>query len=107
MSAGRTTRFTLVAALLLVAAAFFLPELWLFALSLKTKAGVYEYPPRLLSPGSSAANYLFVFTQTQVPWYLWNSARVAALGDRDHDADRRPGRVRAVARAVHTARRGC
>jgi multiple sugar transport system permease protein len=79
MNAGQMRRLALGTALLIVAAAFFLPELWLLALSLKTKAGVYEYPPRLISPESSAANYLFVFTQTQVPWYLWNSARVAVL----------------------------
>jgi len=79
MNAGRTRRLALGTALLLASALFFLPQLWLLALSLKTKAGVYEYPPRLVSPDSSLANYLFVFTQTQVPWYLWNSARVAAL----------------------------
>src|SRR4029453_3839275 len=79
MNAGQTRRLALGTALLVVAAAFLLPELWLLALAFKTKARVYEYPPRLISPESSAANYLFVFTQTQVPWYLWNSARVAAL----------------------------
>ena len=79
MNAGRTRRLALGTALLLASALFFLPQLWLLALSLKTKAGVYEYPPRLVSPDSSLANYLFVFTQTQVPWYLWNSAKVAVL----------------------------
>ena len=33
-------------ALLLVAGAFLLPQLWLFSLSTKTKAQVYEYPPK-------------------------------------------------------------
>jgi multiple sugar transport system permease protein len=66
-------------ALAAVAAAFLLPQLWLFALSLKDKAGVSEYPPRWISAGASLANYRFVLTQTQVPWYLWNSARVAVL----------------------------
>jgi multiple sugar transport system permease protein len=65
--------------LLGVAAVFLLPELWLLSLSLKTRAGVYEFPPRLLSPDSSLVNYRFVLSQTQVPWYLWNSARIAAL----------------------------
>lgn len=72
-------RALLAVALIVVASAFFLPELWLLSLSLKTKAGVYEYPPRLVSQGSSAANYAFVLARTQVPWYLLNSARVAAL----------------------------
>jgi multiple sugar transport system permease protein len=66
-------------ALAAVAAAFLLPQLWLFALSLKDEAGVSEYPPRWISSGASLANYRFVLTQTQVPWYLLNSARVAVL----------------------------
>lgn len=76
---GQWRQWVLAAALVAIAAAFFLPELWLLSLSLKTKAAVYEYPPRLLSAGSSAANYAFVLARTQVPWYLFNSARVAAL----------------------------
>lgn len=66
-------------ALLLIAAAFLLPQLWLFSLSLKTKAQVYEYPPRLLSEGASLRNYATVLERTQIPVYLWNSARVAIL----------------------------
>jgi len=66
-------------ALLLAAAAFLVPQLWLASISLKPKAAVYEYPPRWISPGASLANYAFVMGGTQVPWYLWNSAKVAAL----------------------------
>ena len=66
-------------ALLLIAAAFLLPQLWLFSLSLKTKAQVYEYPPKLLSEGASLRNYVTVIERTQIPFYLWNSARVAVL----------------------------
>jgi multiple sugar transport system permease protein len=69
----------LAGALALAAAAFLLPQVWLGALSLKSKAGIFEYPPRLLSADASLANYGFVLTRTQVPWYLWNSGRVAAL----------------------------
>lgn len=79
MTAGRVRAFVLGFLLIGVTAAFLLPELWLLSLSLKTRAGVYEFPPRLLSPDSSLANYGFVLSQTQVPWYLWNSALVAAL----------------------------
>lgn len=79
MKAGAGRRTLMAAALAASAAAFLLPQLWLLSLSLKTRAGVYEYPPRLLSPDSSLANYAFVFSSTQVPWYLWNSARVAVL----------------------------
>lgn len=79
MIVTRARKLTLAGMLLLVAAAFLLPQLWLFSLSLKSKAGVYEYPPRLLSPESSAANYEFVLSRTQVPGYLLNSGRVAVL----------------------------
>ena len=51
----KTRRTPLVAGLALVAAAFLLPQLWLLSVSLKTKAGVYEYPPRWL-PESASAN---------------------------------------------------
>jgi multiple sugar transport system permease protein len=66
-------------ALAAAAAVFLVPQLWLLALSLKSKASVSEYPPRWISAGASLDNYRFVLTQTQVPWYLWNSARVALL----------------------------
>jgi multiple sugar transport system permease protein len=73
----RPLTIVLTAVLVLVAVAFLLPQVWLFALSLKTKAGVYEYPPRLISGDASLANYAFVLTRTQMPWYLWNSLVVA------------------------------
>ncbi len=59
------------------AGVFVLPQLWLLSLSLKSKAGVYEYPPRWIPVEGSLANYRFALTHTQVPWYLWNSAVVA------------------------------
>jgi multiple sugar transport system permease protein len=79
MNASRARKAVLTMALVAVAAAFLIPQLWLFSLSLKSKAGVYEYPPRLVSPESSPANFEFVLGQTQVPWYLWNSGQVALL----------------------------
>ena len=72
-------RWSFRVGLALVAAAFLVPQLWLASISLKDKAGVFEFPPRWLSPGASLANYRFVLTQTQVPWYLWNSAKVAVV----------------------------
>jgi len=70
-------RVSLTLAMAIAAAVFVLPQLWLFSLSLKSKAGVYEYPPRWLPDQASLANYAFALTRTQVPWYLWNSAVVA------------------------------
>ena len=59
------------------AGVFLLPQLWLLSLSLKTKAGVFEYPPRWIPAGAALANYRFALTHTQVPWYLWNSTLVS------------------------------
>lgn len=73
---GRTVRTAL---LLAAAAVFLLPQLWLFSVSLKTKSGVFEYPPRLIGQTASLGNYRFVMERTQVPTYLWNSGRVAVL----------------------------
>ena len=73
------TRYWIAAALVGVAAVFLLPQLWLLSLSLKTKAAVYEFPPRWLPSQPTAANYVFALTGTQVPWYLWNSVKVASL----------------------------
>lgn len=75
--AGR--RWPYVLALALVASAFLLPQAWLASISLKGRAGVYEYPPRWIPADPSLANYRFVLSGTQVPWYLWNSARIAVL----------------------------
>ena len=55
----------------------FVPVFWLLSLSLRSKAGVFEYPPRWIPRGATLANYAFALTHTQVPWYLWNSAVVA------------------------------
>src|SRR5204862_5450124 len=63
--------------LAVAAGVFLLPQLWLFSLSLKSKSGVYEYPPRWIPVDGSLANYRFALTHTQVPWYLWNSSLVA------------------------------
>ena len=60
-----------------MAAAFVLPMLWLFSVSLKTKAGVSAYPPRWLPDDASLSNYAFVLGRTEVPWYLLNSFEVA------------------------------
>jgi multiple sugar transport system permease protein len=66
-------------ALLLLAALFLLPQAWLVSLALKTGPAVYEYPPRLVPRDPSLANLRFVLEKTQVPVYLWNSAKLAAL----------------------------
>ena len=79
MIATNRRRLLFTAGLAVAAAVFVLPQLWLFSLSLKNKAGIYEYPPRWFPAGGSLANYRFALTQTQVPWYLWNSAIVAVL----------------------------
>jgi len=59
-------RALFVVALIGAAAAFLLPQLWLFSLSLKSKAGLFEYPPTWIPRDGSLANYRFVLTHTQV-----------------------------------------
>ena len=66
-------------ALFVIAAAFLLPQIWLFSLSTKTKAEVYAYPPTLISEGASLTNYTVVLERTQIPYYIWNSGKVAFL----------------------------
>jgi len=79
MTPTRRRQVLLVLALAAAAMAFLLPQLWLFSLSVKNKAGVYEYPPRWIPANASLDNYRFALTHTQVPWYLWNSAVVAVV----------------------------
>ena len=45
MIARARQRTLFVLAFVGTAAAFLLPQLWLFSLSLKNKAGLFEYPP--------------------------------------------------------------
>ena len=66
-------------ALAVVALLFLLPQLWLVSLSLKDRGGVFAYPPQWIPERGSLANYAFALTGTQVPWYLWNSVKVAVL----------------------------
>jgi ABC-type glycerol-3-phosphate transport system permease component len=77
--AGLKRWWPITAALAAVALVFLIPQLWLVSLSLKDKGGVYAYPPEWLPDNPSLSNYVFALTGTQVPWYLWNSVKVAAL----------------------------
>lgn len=72
-------RWPYVAALTAVTLVFLVPQLWLLSLSLKEKSAVFQYPPRLFPEHPTLENYLFALTRTQVPWYLWNSCKVAVL----------------------------
>jgi len=72
-------RWPMRAALALVALAFLVPQLWLVSLSLKDRGAVFAYPPRWIPENPSLFNYVFALTGTQVPWYLWNSVKVAVL----------------------------
>ena len=69
----------ITAALVLVALAFVVPQAWLFSLSLKDRGGVFAYPPQWIPENASLFNYVFALTNTQVPWYLWNSVKVSVL----------------------------
>ena len=70
-------RWPYVAALAAITLVFLVPQLWLLSLSIKEKAAVYQYPPRLIPDDPTSDNYVFALFRTQVPWYLWNSFKVA------------------------------
>ena len=76
-SRGYGVRWPYIAALAAITLVFLVPQLWLLSLSLKEKAAVYQYPPRLIPAHPTIENYWFAITRTQVPWYLWNSFKVA------------------------------
>lgn len=71
------SRWPYIAALVAITLVFLIPQLWLLSLSLKEKSAVYQYPPRLIPEHPTIENYWFALTRTQVPWYLWNSFKVA------------------------------
>ncbi len=70
-------RWPYIVALAAIALVFLVPQFWLLSLSLKEKSAVYQYPPRLIPANPTIDNYWFALTRTQVPWYLWNSFKVA------------------------------
>ncbi|MBA2260913.1 MAG: carbohydrate ABC transporter permease [Acidobacteria bacterium] len=78
-SARYGSRWPYVAALVAITLVFLVPQLWLLSLSFKEKSAVYQYPPRLIPDDPTTANYVFALLRTQVPWYLWNSFKVAGL----------------------------
>ncbi len=58
---------------------FFLgPIFWVISLSLKDRAEIFQYPPRLLPAVMQFENYWFILTNSQIPVYLWNSFKVAS-----------------------------
>ncbi len=67
------------ASLLLLAALFLLPQLWLVSIALRSGPAVYEFPPSLIPREPTLENLGFVLSKTQVPTYLWNSAKLAVL----------------------------
>jgi multiple sugar transport system permease protein len=75
----RVRGWLITASLVLVALAFLVPQAWLFSLSLKDRGGVFAYPPQWIPENASLFNYVFALTNTQVPWYLWNSVKVSVL----------------------------
>jgi multiple sugar transport system permease protein len=75
----RLRGWLITVALLLVALVFLVPQAWLFSLSLKDRGGVFAYPPEWVPANASLFNYVFALTNTQVPWYLWNSVKVSVL----------------------------
>ncbi len=59
--------------LILIIVLFIGPILWMVSLSLKTKAEIFAYPPRLLPAKLMFENYYQVFVSSRIPLYLYNS----------------------------------
>lgn len=53
------------------------PLLWMFLSSLKSSQEIMTAPPTLIPKSFVLSNYLYVFTQTRVPLYLWNTAVIS------------------------------
>lgn len=60
----------------LVIALFIGPVLWVISLSLKTRADVFSFPPRLIPRPFAFQNYAIVMTQSRIPLYLMNSLKI-------------------------------
>ena len=52
------------------------PILWVISLSLKTRAEVFSYPPRLIPRPFAFQNYVHVLTMSRIPVYLANSVKI-------------------------------
>lgn len=66
-------------ALLLGAAAILMPFIWMLSLSLKPRDEIFSTTLTLLPTCIAWENYVFAFTQSDIPLYLWNGL-VVVLG---------------------------
>lgn len=64
---------------LVVVLVFLGPVLWVVSLSLKTRAEVYAYPPRLWPRPIAWENYAQVLRSTSILRYLFNSAKITSI----------------------------
>lgn len=79
-SAGRTVRRVLLyLALIIVLIASLLPLAWALSGSFKGIAEIFAIPPQLIPASPTLANYLTLFTEIQLPQWLWTSLWVAVL----------------------------
>ncbi|WP_319560684.1 carbohydrate ABC transporter permease [Marispirochaeta sp.] len=62
--------------LVLIIVLFVGPILWMVSLSLKSKAEIFAYPPRLIPDVVNFGNYVYVLTSSRIPLYLVNSFKI-------------------------------
>jgi len=66
----------LYAAYVVILLIFLGPLLWIISLSLKTKPEVLAYPPRLIPETFAWENYVYIWQETRIPLFLFNSAKL-------------------------------
>ena len=52
------------------------PVLWMISLSLRTRAEIFAYPPRLIPKKLAIENYSHVLRHSRIPLYLINSLKI-------------------------------
>ena len=75
--AGDTATY---AALILIAAFFLIPFVWLFSLAIRTPAEVYLGAARLIPEAPTLDNFARILSDPAFLVYLWNGVTLSVLG---------------------------
>jgi multiple sugar transport system permease protein len=70
------TKILIYILFLMIVLLFVGPVLWMISLSLKTRAEIFGYPPRLIPRPFAFDNYSVVLTTSRIPLYLVNSFKI-------------------------------
>ena len=76
---SRAVHVLIYSVLIAVAASMLLPLLWMVSTSLKTRGGLFAYPPRLIPNPPTLENYVRVFEVQPYARFFVNSMKVSCL----------------------------